>query len=171
MKRLLLIILNLLCLWIHPQTLSYSNANSYWAYRVLNIPTLKLTPPKKPIIVAVVDDGFRLSHNDLKAYIFQNTKEIPLNQKDDDNNGYIDDTQGWDISDNDPDASLPPTREHLFYHGTMVASAIISVVKEAYGDDSQHMLKVLPVKVLSSQAKNTYLADGYKGIRYAIDQG
>lgn len=31
--------------------------------------------------------------------------------------------------------------------------------------------KIIPIKVLSDRARNTYLADGYKGIRYACEMG
>lgn len=45
------------------------------------------------LVVAVIDDGFFLSHNDIN--FFKNHQEIPNNQIDDDGNGYVDDYQGW----------------------------------------------------------------------------
>ena len=48
-----------------------------------------------PIIVAVIDGGVDIYHEDLKDVIWTNTKEIPDNGIDDDNNGYIDDIHGW----------------------------------------------------------------------------
>lgn len=61
--------------------------------------------------MAVVDDGFRLSHKTLKNYIYTNEKEVPGNFQDDDQNGYVDDVQGWDASDGDNDVALPKGRE------------------------------------------------------------
>ncbi len=48
-------------------------------------------------IVAVIDSGVDIGHEDLKNNIWTNPKEIPGNGKDDDNNGYIDDIHGWNF--------------------------------------------------------------------------
>jgi len=49
------------------------------------------------VIVAVIDNGFDISHEDLKNVIWTNTKEIPGNGLDDDHNGYADDVHGWNF--------------------------------------------------------------------------
>ena len=49
----------------------------------------------KPIVVAVIDSGVDRDHEDLQGKIWVNEDEIPGNGKDDDNNGYIDDVNGW----------------------------------------------------------------------------
>ncbi len=49
------------------------------------------------IIVAVIDSGIDVEHEDLKDVIWVNEDEIPNNGKDDDNNGYIDDIHGWNF--------------------------------------------------------------------------
>lgn len=49
----------------------------------------------RTIIVAVIDSGVDIAHEDLKGKIWKNTKEIAGNGKDDDNNGFIDDVNGW----------------------------------------------------------------------------
>lgn len=51
----------------------------------------------KPIIVAVIDNGVDIEHEDLKNVIWTNTKEIAGNGIDDDHNGYIDDIHGWNF--------------------------------------------------------------------------
>ena len=48
-------------------------------------------------IVAVIDSGIDIDHEDLDDVIWTNTKEIANNGKDDDNNGYIDDIHGWNF--------------------------------------------------------------------------
>lgn len=48
-------------------------------------------------IVAVIDSGVDINHEDLKNVIWTNPKEIPNNGKDDDHNGYIDDIHGWNF--------------------------------------------------------------------------
>lgn len=52
------------------------------------------------IIVAVIDGGVDITHEDLKDNIWINTNEIPNNGIDDDNNGYIDDINGWNFLGN-----------------------------------------------------------------------
>lgn len=51
-------------------------------------------------IVAVIDSGIDINHEDLKNTIWTNPKEIAGNGKDDDNNGYIDDIHGWNFLGN-----------------------------------------------------------------------
>jgi cell wall-associated protease len=58
---------------------------------------LKSRVPKKKIIVAVIDGGVDINHEDLKNDIWVNSKEIPGNGLDDDRNGYIDDVHGWNF--------------------------------------------------------------------------
>ncbi|MCH9660209.1 MAG: S8 family peptidase [Bacteroidetes bacterium] len=52
------------------------------------------------VIVAVIDSGVDIEHEDLKNVIWTNTGEVPGNGKDDDNNGYIDDVHGWNFLGN-----------------------------------------------------------------------
>lgn len=49
------------------------------------------------VIVAVIDSGIDIDHEDLDGVIWTNKNEIPNNGKDDDNNGYIDDIHGWNF--------------------------------------------------------------------------
>ncbi len=50
-----------------------------------------------PVIVAVIDSGVDVEHEDLKDVTWVNTDEIPDNNIDDDKNGYIDDVNGWNF--------------------------------------------------------------------------
>ena len=50
-----------------------------------------------PVIVAVIDDGIDITHEDLKSVIWTNSKEVAGNGKDDDRNGYVDDAKGWNF--------------------------------------------------------------------------
>jgi len=81
-----------------------------------------LRPPLKPqpIIVAVLDSGVDIDHEDLKNKLWTNEDEIPGNGIDDDGNGYIDDVHGWNYLGNslginvDQD-TLEVTREYKKY--------------------------------------------------------
>ena len=91
---------------------SYIPINGYpvrdWYFRDINddsIPGIslykayKLLKGKTPhrVVVAVIDNGIDINQEDLKNVIWKNTKEIPGNGIDDDNNGYIDDVNGWNF--------------------------------------------------------------------------
>jgi len=49
------------------------------------------------VVVAIIDSGVDAEHEDLKDVMWTNPGEIPDNNKDDDNNGYIDDIHGWNF--------------------------------------------------------------------------
>ena len=52
------------------------------------------------VIVAIIDSGMDIEHEDLKGQIWVNEDEIAGNGIDDDNNGYIDDVHGWNFLGN-----------------------------------------------------------------------
>lgn len=63
-----------------------------------------------PVIVAVIDGGIDIDHEDLRDQIWTNEKEISGNGKDDDGNGYIDDIHGWNfLGSNNGDFHLDNT--------------------------------------------------------------
>ena len=49
------------------------------------------------VIVAVLDSGVDITHEDLKSVVWVNRDEVANNGRDDDNNGYIDDVNGWNF--------------------------------------------------------------------------
>lgn len=142
-----------------------------WAYDSIHIPVSGGSDYTNSVLVAVVDDAFRLSHKELKGFIYKNPLEISSNQYDDDGNNYADDVAGWDISDRDNDVSVPEGREKEYYHGTYISSLITRVAFLHYGEEASERVKIMPVKVLSDQSGSTYLRDGYKGIKYAMENG
>ena len=48
-------------------------------------------------IVAIIDSGIDIDHEDLDDVVWRNKDEVANNGKDDDNNGYIDDIHGWNF--------------------------------------------------------------------------
>ncbi|HVU96114.1 MAG TPA: S8 family peptidase [Puia sp.] len=63
------------------------------AYEFAKLKKLK----SKTVLVAVIDSGVDTLHEDLKAILWTNPKEIPGNGVDDDHNGYVDDIHGWNF--------------------------------------------------------------------------
>lgn len=79
--------------WIHldPNDDGYAGISLNKAYQLLH------GRPSKTVLVAVIDSGFDLDHEDLKGNYWTNEDEIPENGIDDDKNGYIDDVNGWNF--------------------------------------------------------------------------
>lgn len=78
------------------------------------------------VIVAVIDSGIDIEHEDLDAVIWTNTDEIPDNGIDDDNNGYIDDVHGWNFLGDVVDENLEYeriVRDQAMFPADMVAKA------------------------------------------------
>lgn len=53
--------------------------------------------PARKVVVAVIDSGVDIEHEDLKDVIWVNEKEVAGNGVDDDRNGYVDDIHGWNF--------------------------------------------------------------------------
>jgi hypothetical protein len=143
-----------------------------WFLKNIHTPTkIKPVTTGETIIIAVVDDGVRITHKDLREFIWNNPKEIPRNNIDDDGNGYVDDIHGWDVADHNNNVVPPQKRLEVFYHGTHLAGIVANIARLAYGDLATDVIRIMPVKSLSDRADKTYLKDGYRGIDYAIDAG
>ncbi|MFY9309991.1 MAG: S8/S53 family peptidase [Bacteroidia bacterium] len=74
-----------------------------------------LTAAGDTIVVAVIDGGFDLTQPDLDFW--KNHHEIPNNSVDDDNNGYVDDYDGWNGQAGNDNISVAS-------HGTHVAGIV-----------------------------------------------
>ncbi len=61
---------------------------------------VKTSQAKKKIVVAVIDGGVDIHHEDLEGKIWHNKGEMPKNGIDDDKNGFIDDVHGWNFIGN-----------------------------------------------------------------------
>jgi hypothetical protein len=76
-----------------------------------------ITAAGDTVVVAVVDGGFFLAHQDLNFW--KNYAEIPGNSIDDDNNGYIDDVNGWNAYNNN--GTITSSQHGTHVSGTVAA--------------------------------------------------
>ncbi|MFH1943575.1 MAG: S8 family serine peptidase, partial [bacterium] len=96
-----------------------------WALQKIQMEeTWGLIKPNNEILVGILDSGLGRYHDDLSDNIWSNPDEIPGNSVDDDENGYVDDTWGWDFAANDNNPSEDPEDIYANYHGTRAAGVI-----------------------------------------------
>ncbi len=113
------------------------------------------------VIVAVMDFGVLYNHPDLAANIWTNPREVPGNGIDDDQNGYIDDIQGWDFVTGQGSISLNSAG-----HGTITAGVIGAVGNNGIGVAGVAWnVKIMVLRV------NCDMNQWASAIRYAVDNG
>ena len=116
-------------------------------------------------VVGIVDSGTDWDHPDLAASIKYNYAD-PIDGSDNDNDGFIDNYRGWDVSENDNDPMVVNSD-----HGSHVSGCAAAVVDNNTGvAGPAFRCKFLPVKV-SLDASTSAIDNGYDGIVYAADHG
>lgn len=98
------------------------------AEQAWNITTGGLTPEGDTIVIGIIDSGMDNNHVDLKDNIWRNSKEIPNNGIDDDNNGYVDDVRGWNIEGKNDNTQYTASQ-----HGISVAGMVGAKGNNALG--------------------------------------
>ena len=118
------------------------------------------------IVIAIVDDAVQRTHNDLAPVLWVNPGEISGNNIDDDNNGYIDDINGYDVASGDNNPNPPSS---AYDHGTHVAGISCAASNNGIGVASiGFSCKLMSVKSTTTASAVTH---GYEGIVYAAKSG
>ncbi|MFQ6097815.1 MAG: S8 family peptidase, partial [Armatimonadota bacterium] len=123
------------------------------------------------VVIAVLDTGVNLTHEDLQANIWQNLDETPNNGVDDDGNGKVDDRFGWDFVDNDNDPDTEDNSGNGDKHGTHVAGIAAAIGNNGVGVAGVvWQCKIMSVRVLNASGNGTN-AGVMDGIVYAAQNG
>lgn len=88
---------------------------------------------QREVIVAIIDGGTDITHPDLRANLWTNPGEIPGNNIDDDNNGYVDDLHGWNFADNSANPASLFSGTLYSDHGTHTAGLACAVTNNNLG--------------------------------------
>ncbi|MDB5187040.1 MAG: putative Thermitase [Candidatus Saccharibacteria bacterium] len=162
-----------------------------WAIQKVNAPAAwNIATGNGQTIVAVIDTGFALNHEDLRNNWFTNPGESgntklgdkcwvgilqdkATNSCDDDGNGYTDDWRGWNFSEgtNTPMAGLTNPAGAAVAHGTEVAGLVGAGGNNATGVTTINWnTKIMPLQALSDDGPG-YTSDVAAAIYYAVDNG
>ncbi len=151
------------------QTMRDTYFYKQWYLDFLKVPTSWPYSQGEGVIVAILDTGIDLEHQDLKSNIWKNKNEDWLDEEtpgynglDDDGNGIIDDYYGYNAIENTGNV------QDNNGHGTAIAG-IISAACNNWGICGiAPRAIILPIKVLN-QYGSGYISDVLKGISYALE--
>ncbi len=138
-----------------------------WYLKDINVPQAwDIVRGSSQIVIAIVDDGMDLRHEDLQDALPSNAAEIPNNGLDDDRNGWIDDACGWNFHDDNSNANPGYPYDS---HGTQVAG-----VAAATGNNGKGIAgcafgcKLMPLKVLEGDPREEKEDVVYEAIAEAL---
>ncbi len=154
---------------IIPSDTYYSNQ---WYLKKIKAPEAwDIVRESEEIVIAILDSGVQIDHPDLSDNIWRNQGEIPGNNIDDDNNGYIDDVNGWNfvngVSDPSPAFEQGFTADGIL-HGTIVAGVAAASGNNGIGISGvTWKAKIMALKVLDNQGSGDTI-NVVQAIDYAI---
>lgn len=164
---------------------------SSWPLTTMKAPAAwDITTGSTETVVAVIDGGYGLSHDDLIDSWYENTGEMgttqlgdpcwtgtPQNKQtnncDDDQNGYDDDWRGWNfvLGDNNPSAGRTNPNGDGVAHGTQVSGLVGAGGNNGIGIATlSWSTKVMPLQALSDDGPG-FTSDVAAAVYYAVDNG
>src|SRR3989338_186654 len=156
------------------------NDGNYWQQQVMwsqiNAPNAwSVTTGKREVIVAVIDSGTDIDHEDLRENIWINEREIPQNGRDDDRNGFIDDIHGWDFLENTndvrPEIFASDTDTEAARHGTVVAGLVGAVGNNGKaGAGVNWSATIMPLRAMDNFGSGSF-TNIARAVEYATDNG
>lgn len=161
-----------------------------WVTNATRAPAAWDTATGNGVVIAVIDSGFALGHEDLASQWYQNNGETgattptsrcwtgtPANKAtnncDDDNNGYRDDWRGWDFVgvNNLPQAGETNPNGNGVSHGTQVAGLVGATGNNGVGTATVSWNnKIMPLQALSDSGSG-YTSSIAAAVYYAVDNG
>ncbi len=144
-------------------TPSDPSLSQQWAHRVVqSAQAWDITEGSESTIIAVIDTGVDYNHEDLKNNIWNNPAD-PINGRDDDGNGIVDDYHGVDYYNRDGDPMDDVN------HGTHVSGTIAAQANNGVGGVGQApKVKIMALKFLGGKDGGGDVENAIRAIDYAI---
>ncbi len=122
------------------------------------------------LVIAVIDDGLHIKHPDFQGSIWINYADSLRNGKDDDSNGFVDDTYGWNFMGRNSDIS--DSNYFKGRHGTPVAGIIGARTNNVTGISGiMWQVKLMIVNVTDTSPNMArYQSDVLKAYSYVLHQ-
>lgn len=127
------------------------------------------TQNKRSVVVAIIDTGIDINHQELQNAIWTNPGEIPGDGIDNDGNGYADDVSGWNFYSGNNQVFSGSEDSH----GTHAAGTI-AAAKGCYGIagiTDNNYVKIMALKALGSEEGTGSPQAVIQAIRYAQAAG
>jgi cell wall-associated protease len=137
--------------------------------------TLLKDKPSHTVVVAVIDSGVDIFHEDLKDVLWVNPGEIPGNGIDDDKNGYIDDVHGWNFiggkNGNVNEDTYELTREYIRLKAKYENADEKKIPKKSQGEFKEWLdiKKKFETRSQEAQQQYTMYSTIYKNITFGND--
>jgi subtilisin family serine protease len=136
-----------------------------WGLQKINCQTAWDTNKGSGIVVAVIDTGIRLSHDDLKNKLWVNAAEqagTPGVDDDSPTNGYVDDIHGYDFASGDADPS------DFHGHGSHCSGTIGAEEGNALGIVGlAFQCKIMALKIFKAGTPSESMVDVVDALNYA----
>jgi len=117
------------------------------------------------VVIGVTDTGIRYGHEDLVRQVKYNYAD-PVNGRDDDGDGYVDNFQGWDFANGNNE----PLYNEFNGHGTQVASIVSGQADNGKGlAGVGFRSKFLPLQIFPGTTTGSFA--GFEAVVYAADHG
>ncbi len=115
------------------------------------------------VVVGVIDSGLCATHLDIAGQVWTNPGEIADNGIDDDQNGFIDDTRGWNFMDDSNDTNDDP-----YGHGSHVSG---TVAGDGTGGNQCGVAPDARIMVLKIITSSTGEQAVWSAMQYGVDNG
>jgi serine protease len=161
--------------------------SQYYLSKIKATEAWDITQGDENIVIGIIDSGVDIDHPDIASQLYVNQAEANgADGVDDDNNGFIDDINGWDFSGADTLNALNPNyggdnnpailkNGGGFTHGTQVGGCAGAAVDNGIGMAGiGFKTKLLFTKHYADNQRTNdrnYSSDLYLGVKYAAENG
>jgi len=146
-------------------TLTSLTASQYYLKQISAYRAWDVARGDSSIVIGITDGGTRLTHEDLRSQIKHNYAD-PINGRDDDGDGYVDNFTGWDLANGDND----PGYDIAIVHGTLVAGVAAARPDNGVGiAGAGNQCRFMPLNIYPNTSTGVFA--GIEAVVYAADHG